>query len=848
MKHFLLLASVLIAMPAWARTLTPAEALQRAQGDGPAKVAAAQPKSRLVKTGYTARQQPAYYIFDNAGDKGYMVLSADDVAMPVLGYSATGTINPDDMPENLRGWLENYAAEIAWAAEREASGNYIAKDLTKETAASKRATWANIAPLCATKWNQSEPYDLYTPEITYRGANIKAATGCVATAMAQLMKYYNYPAKGKGSVSYTWTKYSDFNNTAQGAPSTNVAMKMDFSSVTFDWSNMLDVYNDGGYNDAQADAVATLMKACGYSVEMSYGPESGASTAEVADALKTYFGYDSNTRFYTRAYYDIDAWEEMLYNNLKNVGPIQYSGRNDYGGHSFIVDGYAGNGYFHLNWGWGGMSDGDFLITALDPDAQGVGGSLAGYNSNQGAILGAQPAGASIPKIVPFQMAIYGGGMTPKIANSKLTIAGPFTNNGGVGDLVRVAMQFCSYNDDALVATAVCTSISGWPASIYSGLNAISATIPSSLPAGIYKVYPVASTNGGATYQKAIAQIGYPNYVLLQKKDDGSYVTGAEDPAVIAFENVTMNTPVYYGMGFQVEAKAVNDYDTEVIQSAAPAFLIKDKDGIWNVIAYAQTQVVDLRAGDTMSLTLDLSVLRRASSYVAGAECYFAFVDEENGFILSDPVAVTVQAAPTNTVMKSYDEGNELTILNADNVVLDDFRIDYKIGCVSGYYNYPLYLLIFNANGQGNLDILATPMCYITAGSWADASNVKVETPTASLEVGKQYMAALFSRKGNSIDAQLTYGKRFTVGALTNSSVSDIRAEGSDSSVKASLVDGILSVTAGSDIRSIDVYDLSGARVATSAASTADLTGASDGVYVVKVTTAAGAATLKLMK
>lgn len=843
MKHFLLLASVLIAMPAWARTLTPAEALQRAQGDGPAKVAAAQPKSRLVKTGYTAKQQPAYYIFDNAGDKGYMILAADDVAMPVLGYSATGTINPDDMPENLRGWLENYAAEIAWAAEREASGNYIAKDLTKETAASKRDTWAHIAPLCATKWNQSEPYDLYTPEITYRGANIKAATGCVATAMAQLMKYHNYPAKGKGSVSYTWTKYSDFSNTAEGAPSTNVAMKMDFSSVTFDWANMLNVYTDGGYNDAQADAVATLMKACGYSVEMSYGPESGASTAEVADALKTYFGYDSNTRFYTRAYYDLDAWEEMLYNNLKNVGPIQYSGRNDYGGHSFIVDGYAGNGYFHLNWGWGGMSDGDFLITALDPDAQGVGGSLAGYNSNQGAILGAQPAGASIPKIVPFQMAIYGGGMTPKIANSKLTITGPFTNNGGVGDLVRVAMQFCSYNDDALVATAVCTSISGWPASIYSGLNTISATIPSSLPAGIYKVYPVASTNGGATYQKAIAQIGYPNYVLLQKKADGTYVTVAEDPAVIEFIDVTMNTPVYYGMGFQVEAKAVNDNDTEVIQSASPAFLIQSAQG-WNVIAYAQTQVVDLRAGDTMSLTFDLSVLRRASSYVAGAECYFAFVDEQNGFILSEPVAVTVQEAPTTTTLKCSASG--FSVVDADNVSLDNFRVNYRVYCQEGYYADPLYVLLYNEDLSGyNIDRLMTPTCYVTASNWAEASNLKLGTPTA-LEVGKRYAAVLFYMKNNGIK-QLSNATYFTVGSA-NSSLADIRAEGSDSSVKASLAGGILSVTAGSDIRSIDVYDLSGARVATSTTATADLTGASDGVYVVKVTTAAGATTLKLMK
>lgn len=433
--------------------------------------------------------------------------------------------------------------------------------------------------------------------------------------------------------------------------------------------------------------------------------------------------------------------------------------------------------------------------------------------------------------------------MTPKIANSKLTITGPFTNNGGVGDLVRVAMQFCSYNDDALVATAVCTSISGWPASIYSGLNTISATIPSSLPAGIYKVYPVASTNGGATYQKAIAQIGYPNYVLLQKKADGTYVTVAEDPAVIEFIDVTMNTPVYYGMGFQVEAKAVNDNDTEVIQSASPAFLIQSAQG-WNVIAYAQTQVVDMRAGDTMSLTFDLSVLRRASSYVAGAECYFAFVDEQNGFILSEPVAVTVQEAPTTTTLKCSASG--FSVVDADNVSLDNFRVNYRVYCQEGYYADPLYVLLYNEDLSGyNIDRLMTPTCYVTASNWAEASNLKLGTPTA-LEVGKRYAAVLFYMKNNGIK-QLSNATYFTVGSA-NSSVADIRTEGSDSSVKASLAGGILSVTAGSDIRSIDVYDLSGARVAASTAATADLTGASDGVYVVKVTTAAGATTLKLMK
>lgn len=835
MKHFLLLASVLIAMPAWARTLTPAEALHRAQGDAPAKVASATAKARLVKTGYTAKQQPAYYIFDNAGDKGYMILAADDVAMPVLGYSASGSINPDDMPENLRGWLENYAAEIAWAAEREAAGKYIAKDLTTAKAASSRASWAAIAPLCATKWNQSEPYDLYTPEITYRGQKMQAATGCVATAMAQLMKYHNYPDKGKGSVSYTWTNYTDFSNTSTSAPSTKVNMSMDFSTVTFAWDQMLDTY-DGSYTSANADAVAMLMKACGYSVEMSYGPESGAVTAEVADALKTYFGYDGNTRFYTRAYYDIDTWEQMLYDNLKNVGPVQYSGRNDYGGHSFIVDGYAGDGYFHLNWGWGGISDGNFLITALDPDAQGVGGSPAGYNQNQGAILGAKPAGGSIPRILPFQLAIVNP-ISPSVSGSKLTVAGRYGNNGGAASTVRLALQFCDYQSDEVVATALYGNLSNWQGSINYGINQIEGTIPSALTAGVYKVYPVASTDAGETYERALAPIGQPNYVLFAKKSDGTYQVAAEDPATVDIVDFSLETPVYVGHAFEVKAKAVNNDETEVLQVVNLGFI----DSEMNLVAIGSSFALDLRPGESLELPSALEIIQ--GQVEAGTTYYMAYVDLNTMLILNTPIQVTVEADPGAAVLQTT--ANGFSVVDADNVALDDIRVNYEVYCKSGYYSDPLYVLFYNENlSGGNIDYLTTPNCFIEASNWARGTNVKLGTPT-TLKVGTKYAAVLFYMGSTGIK-QLSNAAYFTVAA--QSGIDDIQAEGSDASVKASLNGGVLSVTAGSDIRSIDVFDLSGARIASSATSTADLSGASNGVYVVKVVTAEGSASLKLMK
>lgn len=837
MKHSLLLASVLIAVPAWARTLTPDEALQRAQSDAPAKVAAEAARARLVKTGYTSQQQPAYYIFDNAGDKGYMILAADDVAMPVLGYSESGSINPDDMPENLRGWLENYADEIAWAADRKATDNLITKDLTKRNSTSPRDSWTVIPPLCATKWNQGNPYDLYTPQITYRGQSRQAATGCVATAMAQLMKYHNYPAKGTGSITYTWRNYSDFNSTGSSDPYTDVTMSMDFSTVNFDWDKMLNVYDDGNYTDENAVAVANLMKACGYSVEMSYGPESGAATADVANALKTYFGYDSSTRFYSRAFYDIDTWEEMLYNNLKNVGPVQYSGRNDYGGHSFIVDGYAGNGYYHLNWGWGGVSDGNYLITALDPEAQGIGGSPAGYNQNQGAILGAKPSdGGSTPDI-PFQLAITEK-MTPSVANGTLTISGFFANNGDAASSVRLALQFCDHYTNEVVATAIYANVSDWPAGLGRGLSQISASIPSSLSVGTYKVYPVASTNRGESYTRAIAPVGEANYVLMVKKQDGTYSTTAEESASVEITNFELKTPVYADRPFEVTATAVNNSGSEVLQEINLGFINSDM----SLVAVGPTFAIDLRNNESIELPTAISIVN--GSIEAGSTYYMAYVDLNSMRILNTLIQVTVESAPDAAVLRMASDG--FSVANADAVVLDDFRVNYDVYCSQGYYSAPLFVLFFNENLSGSyIDYQMTPTYFIEANNWIHESDVKLGTPSA-LNIGTKYAAVVFYRNSSGSLQQLSNACFFTVGSA--SGVDNIRAEESDDSIAASINGETLYVTSNSEVRSIDVFNLSGQLVATSTTSTVDLSGIGKGIYAVRVVTIGGSATIKLMK
>ena len=175
---------------------------------------------------------------------------------------------------------------------------------------------------------------------------------------------------------------------------------MNYSAQEFRWDLMLNDYLpvfDGhalriDATEQQQEAVARLMVAAGHSVEMGYSPEaSGATSIRIGRALGLYFRYDKSLRYLQRDYYPLDEWEEIIYTSLLNDGPVIYDGQANIGGHSFVCDGYSADGYFHFNWGWGGMSDGYFLLDALDPINQGIGGADSGFNYMQDIIVGIRP-------------------------------------------------------------------------------------------------------------------------------------------------------------------------------------------------------------------------------------------------------------------------------------------------------------------------------------------------------------------------------------------------------------------------------------------------------------------------
>ncbi|MCR5850806.1 MAG: C10 family peptidase [Bacteroidaceae bacterium] len=348
------------------------------------------------------------YAFNIEGG-GFVIASGDQRTLPVLGYSTTGSIDWEQMPENMRAWLKQYDEAIATLGHRrdfrdgEQTVTLYGQDATT-ACQSRRAERMAVEPLIKTHWDQNAPYWDQVP--TYQGPesnlrNKQCYAGCVATAMAQVMNYWQWP-----------------NTVPNGLPDYDCNIPYNGGKYTwhigalpptwFDWDNMADDY---GYYDpeinyirletteAQDKAVATLMRYCGQSVKMVYGPRelggSGANGTDVAKALTNYFDYNAAQNIRHASFPGIDEWEEIIYSELAAGRPMVYCGLNDSGGgHAFVCDGYDGNGLFHINWGWSGADDGYFALAVLNPynnTGSGSGSSGIGYCINEGAIIYTDP-------------------------------------------------------------------------------------------------------------------------------------------------------------------------------------------------------------------------------------------------------------------------------------------------------------------------------------------------------------------------------------------------------------------------------------------------------------------------
>ncbi len=349
------------------------------------------PKPKMALPGNTSSLNGTYIVNDK--DYGrFVIVSADQRMLPILGYSDNGTLSLDSAPDGLLFMLNSYEKQY----------KYMVENPDKVTI---RTTSVDtpVEPLIQTSWGQGTPFNNECPE--HNGT--RCVTGCIATAMAQVLNYYQQPAQCQGGTfSYTST-------------SNNIAQTLNFDNISFDWTKMLSHYNSSSADDCIAE-VAKLMHACGVSVSMDYGPSaSGAVDVNIPYALKTYFGYQSDVCFKEKIYYSADEWEKMIIEDLKAGHPVFYGGSSSTGGHEFILDGVNEQGKFHFNFGWYGNGDGYFALDAITPK---VGTTKYSYNDEQSMVYKVSPESFGEQKEDVFYGFLFNIGSTSVNVNNSVNV------------------------------------------------------------------------------------------------------------------------------------------------------------------------------------------------------------------------------------------------------------------------------------------------------------------------------------------------------------------------------------------------------------------------------------------
>ena len=330
------------------------------------------------------------YLFKHTSTS-FVLIAGDDLARPVLAYSTNSNIDESNLPVNFLKWINEYQNQIRYiqnnAQYKSAKPNSEWQQL-ENGQNMKKASPNVVNPLMTTTWNQSPYYNDLCPQANWYSD--KAVTGCVATAMAQIMKYHNHPKQGSGINTY----YHSNNTVTYGNLTAN------FGNTTYNWANMPNALNASS-TPAQIDAVATLMFHCGVSVNMNYSPNtSGAWVTEAKStngassemAFKKYFGYNENTvKGVQREGLSTSQWIQLIKNDLDAGLPVLFAGVGDGGGHAFVADGYDNNNFFHMNWGWGGLADGYYSTDAFEPYDLGTGAGGGSYNWYQRVVVGVKP-------------------------------------------------------------------------------------------------------------------------------------------------------------------------------------------------------------------------------------------------------------------------------------------------------------------------------------------------------------------------------------------------------------------------------------------------------------------------
>ena len=462
------------------------------------RAAAATTTTQPVEWVYTQYQinetTPAVYVFNAVGELGFVLVSAEDNARAVLGYSDEGHIDAQSIPANMRAWLQMYADELARAAKAPAA---VDAQRTVEYYPSIEPLLGNLA------WNQDAPYNNHCP--IDPKTQKRSVTGCMATAAAQVMYHHRYPEKGTGSYSY-WCEWEN--------------LSVNFSEATYDWDHMLPSYKNG-YTQQESDAVAQLMYHVGVASNMWYGSSaSGAAMGTAMQAMMRHFDYDAAIRVLMKDYMDEEAVMDAIVADLQGSRPvfIEALTKKDEG-HAFVCDGIQADGYIHINWGWGGYGNGYFALSAMNPTNQGIGGASddGAFTEQVTLYTGIQPnqGGQTVPYIVAGGIDMTSAAAIAKSSKVKVTIYS-FQNAGLAEEGGKIA--FMLYQNGEKYQT-VSTGKTWQLKPMYYNRSVDASASMADIPAGEYELLVGIDVTNKTQYPIYTYGIGEKRYQMTVTSD-----------------------------------------------------------------------------------------------------------------------------------------------------------------------------------------------------------------------------------------------------------------------------------------------------------------------------------------
>ena len=701
------------------------------------------------------------YAFNIGSGEGFVIVSGDDATESILAYADHGTFSTEAMPENLRAWLRGYAGQVSYAA-----AHHIRK------AQRQNAPKKSVGQLLATQWNQTEPYNNTCPTIFLDSKLQQPATGCVATATAQLLCYHGRKMGtpttiAKAIPAYESKKCELFGSWANDEHTslytTNTVAEKPVR--TFDWSKLKDKYPVA--DEAATEEVARLMEYAGAAVQMQYSSSSSAATENVARMLPVYFGYDADIKTIYRNNMTYQEWLDAIYAELATNGPVLVGGQSLTGGHAFVIDGFSTDDFFHVNWGWGGTSDGFYRLQALTPESQGTGGSDSGYTMDLNAIVNVKPVDDGTSQAADMRLTVtnltiesptypydrYNGNFFENDGSNLHYLIAKYAYSNNTGTTASFEWGTALYQGDELVKLCKENGVNddldnGAGSSGYFG-----TTFGEGLSDGTYQYVLISRPKGSTEWQKCIGSDEH--YVEVTISGDNLKLTNVTHSAVLASTTAALVGEAVKDEPTTVKFQVANNGDADFTGTLKLIW----QNGSSNVALAGKT--VDIAPGATPEIEFTFTPTQVG-------EMNLVLWDKKGNCITSTPLTITVVNGASSTtgtlghvstVLKNGADGevfgysvqasvtlsNSGTTAHSSGIKVMLFKWDNAHGGTGTSVSIKTYDVTIPAGGQATFDV-----------------------ELGGMEKGGYYSLGYYYTDNTEIDNSIRYNGTFTpVDAIT---------------------------------------------------------------------------------